>query len=116
LAAPVSYALHAHLIPACYLDRVAQRRTVSTGEPLRELAECLRTPLFEPGGAFAELSEVEQSQLQHQAKELAEVFQRSSSNVEGRNGYLSEKPSTARLRSPEKARMSHSDPQLFPHA
>jgi Family of unknown function (DUF6399) len=89
LAAPVSYALHAHLIPACYLERVAQRRTVSAGEPLRELAECLRTPLFEPGGAFAELSEVEQSQLTHQAKELAEVFQRSSSNVEGRNGYLS---------------------------
>jgi Family of unknown function (DUF6399) len=89
LAAPVSYALHAHLIPACYLDRVAQRRTGSAGEPLRELAECLRTPLFEPGGAFAELSEVEQSQLTQQAKELAEVFQRSSSNVEGRNGYLS---------------------------
>ena len=30
-----------------------------------------------------------QGQLNQQAKELAEVFQRSSSNVEGRNGYLS---------------------------
>ena len=30
-----------------------------------------------------------QSQLKQQAKMLAEVFQRSSSNVEGRNGYLS---------------------------
>jgi hypothetical protein len=89
LTSPVSYALHAHLIPACYLDRVAQTRTVHAGEPLRELAERLRTPLFEPGGVLAELSEVQQSQLTHQAQELAEVFQRSSSNVEGRNGYLS---------------------------
>ena len=39
--------------------------------------------------AFAELSEAQQNQLNQQAKELAEVFQRSSSNVEGRNGYLS---------------------------
>jgi hypothetical protein len=38
---------------------------------------------------LAALSEAEQSALQQQAKELAEVFQRSSSNVEGRNGYLS---------------------------
>ncbi len=89
LTPPVSYALHAHLIPAFYLDRVAQTRTEYAGEPLRELAERLRTPLCEPGGALAELSEAEQSALQKQAKELAEVFQRSSSNVEGRNGYLS---------------------------
>jgi hypothetical protein len=89
LTPPVSYALHTHLMPACYLERVAQRRTVSAGEPLRALAARLRTPLFEPGGALAELSERQQSQLNQQAKELAEVFQRSSSNVEGRNGYLS---------------------------
>jgi hypothetical protein len=89
LTPPVSYALHAHLIPSFYLERVAQTRTVYAGEPLRELAERLRTPLCEPGGALAALSEAEQSALQQQAKELAEVFQRSSSNVEGRNGYLS---------------------------
>jgi hypothetical protein len=89
LPPPVSYALHAHLMPACYLERVAQRRTVSAGEPLRALAARLRTPLFEPGGALVELSAGQQSQLNQQAKELAEVFQRSSSNVEGRNGYLS---------------------------
>jgi hypothetical protein len=85
----VSYALHAHLIPSFYLERVAQTRTVSAGESLRERAERLRSPLFESGGAFAELSAAEQSQLNQQAKELTEVFQRSSSNVEGRNGYLS---------------------------
>ncbi len=71
-----------------YLERVAQTRTVSAGEPLRELAARLRTPLFGSGGRLAELSPTEQSQLMQQANELAEVFQRSSSNVEGRNGYL----------------------------
>jgi Family of unknown function (DUF6399) len=35
------------------------------------------------------LSPVEQDELKSKAKTLAEVFQRSSSNVEGRNGYLS---------------------------
>ena len=62
---------------------------MQAGEPLRELAERLRAPLFEPGGALAELNEAQHRQLTQQAKELAEVFQRSSSNVEGRNGYLS---------------------------
>jgi hypothetical protein len=89
LTPPVSYALHAPRIPSFYLERVAQSRTVHAGEPLRELAERLRTPLCEPGGALAEVSAGQQSQLNQQAKELAEVFQRSSSNVEGRNGYLS---------------------------
>ena len=89
LSPPVSYALHAHLIPSFYLERVAKQRTVHAGEPLRELAQRLRTPLFEPGGVLAELNEGQQSELTQQAKALAEVFQRSSSNVEGRNGYLS---------------------------
>jgi hypothetical protein len=89
LSPPVAYVLHAHLMPSFSLDRVAQSRTVQAGEPLRELAQRLRTPLFEPGGVLAELREVQQSEFKQQAKELAEVFQRSSSNVEGRNGYLS---------------------------
>jgi hypothetical protein len=47
-----SFAMHAHLIPSYYLDRVASTRTVPQGEPLRALAERLRTPLFESGGAL----------------------------------------------------------------
>jgi len=89
LAPPESYAMHAHLIPSYYLERVASTRTVTQGEALRELATRLRTSLFESGGVFAALSPMEQSQLKQQAQTLAEVFQRSSSNVEGRNGYLS---------------------------
>ena len=89
LTPSASFVMHAKLIPSYYLHRVAQARTVRDGEALRELAECLRAPLFEPGGALSQMSPEMQSQLQQQAKTLAEVFQRSSSNVEGRNGYLS---------------------------
>ena len=86
---PVSFAMHAKLIPAYYLDRVAHTRTVRDGESRRELAERLRAPLFAPGGVLSEWSPEAQDQLQDEAKRLAAVFQRSSSNVEGRNGYLS---------------------------
>jgi Family of unknown function (DUF6399) len=89
LAPPVSYAMHAHLIPSLSLERVASTQTVTAGEPLRAWAERLRTPLFAPDGACGTLSPVEQNTLQGEATKLAEVFQRSSSNVEGRNGYLS---------------------------
>jgi hypothetical protein len=61
---------------------------MTEGAPLRALAERLRTPLFAPGGALGALSPREQNQLEHKAKTFAEVFQRSSANVEGRNGYL----------------------------
>src|SRR5438132_3642251 len=89
LTPPASFAMHAKLIPSYSLDRVAQTRTVRDGEPLRELAERLRAPLFEPGGVLSEWSPEAQDQLQDEAKRLAAVCQRSSSNVEGRNGYLS---------------------------
>jgi Family of unknown function (DUF6399) len=89
LRQPESYAMHAHLIPSYYVERVAATRQVRDGQPLRELAERLRTPLFEPGGVLSALSPSEQDRLKHKAATLAEVFQRSSSNVEGRNGYLS---------------------------
>jgi len=86
---PVSFAMHAKLIPSYYLDRVAQTRSVRDGDPLRELAERLRAPLCEPGGVLNALSPEAQHHLHDEAKRLAIVGQRSSSNVEGRNGYLS---------------------------
>jgi len=89
LAPPQSFAMHAHLIPSYYLERVATTRPRREGTPLRELAERIRTPLFEPGGALSALPPVEQDRLKQKAATLADVFQRSSSNVEGRNGYLS---------------------------
>jgi Family of unknown function (DUF6399) len=89
LAQTASYAMHAPLLPSGALERVAQTRTGSGGEPLRMLAARLRPPLLAPGGAFAEVSPTQQSQLPQQAQTLAEVFQRSSAKVAGRNGDLS---------------------------
>jgi hypothetical protein len=89
LEPPISFAMHAKLIPSYYLDRVAQTRSLEGGAALRDLAEQLRAPLFEARGVLWELSPETQEQLRHEAKRLAAVFQRSSSNVEGRNGYLS---------------------------
>ena len=89
LTPPISFAMHAKLIPSYSLDRVAETRPVSDGTSLRALAERLRAPLFEPGGALSALRCETQDQLHNEAKRLATVFQRSSSNVEGRNGYLS---------------------------
>jgi hypothetical protein len=89
LEPPISFAMHAKLIPSYYLDRVAQTRSLEGGAALRDLAEQIRAPLFEAGGVLWALSPETQEQLRHEAKRLAAVFQRSSSNVEGRNGYLS---------------------------
>jgi hypothetical protein len=89
LPQPASYAMHAHLMPSYSLERVASTRTVTAGAPLHALAERLRPPLFASDGVFGTLSPVEQETLKTEAAKLAEVFQRSRSNVEGRNGYLS---------------------------
>jgi hypothetical protein len=89
LAQPQSYAMHAHLLPAYYLDRVASTKTSTEGKPLRKLADSLRTPLLASGGVCSERNLAEQDQRKRKAATLADVFQRSSSNVEGRNGYLS---------------------------
>jgi hypothetical protein len=86
---PVAFAMHAKLIPSSYLERVAEPHTVEGGAPLRALAERLRAPLCEPGGVLSVLSPAIQKQLHDEAKRLATVFQRASSHVEGRNGYLS---------------------------
>ncbi len=81
--------MHAPLIPASSLERVASTKTRREGEPLRALAERLRTPLLAPSGVLGAWNTVEQNRLTGEAAKLAEVCQRSSSNVEGRNGYLS---------------------------
>src|SRR2546421_13040864 len=81
--------MHAPLIPSYDLERVASAKTRTAGEPRRALAERHRTPLCASGGVLEALSPVEQTQRKAAAAKRAEVFQRSSSKVEGRNGYLS---------------------------
>src|SRR5262249_6102505 len=81
--------MHVHLIPSDYLERVAATKRINEGQALLEPAERIRTLLFDLGVALSELNPVEQGWLRQKAALLAAVFQRSSSSVEGRNGYLS---------------------------
>ncbi len=81
--------MHAHLIPSYYLARVAATTTIREGAPLWALADRIRSPLFDVGGALSALNPLEQGWLKQKVAKLAEVFRRSSSHVEGRNGYLS---------------------------
>ena len=108
LTPPVSFAMHAKLIPSYYLDRVAETRTVSDGTSLRALAERLRAPLFEPGGALSALRCETQDHLHVEAKRLAAVFQRSSFQCGGAQWLLIlAQPSTARTRSAPQAGVLH---------
>lgn len=81
--------MQAQLMPSYALERVAATKTIRAGEPLRARANHLRGPLCEPGGALSALHPGTQDRLKHEAATRAEVFQRSSANVEGRNGSLS---------------------------
>jgi hypothetical protein len=89
LTVPEALAVHAKLIPASYLERVAAKGSKRDGAPLRETAASLTSPLFAPGGIFAGLGSEAQGRLRTEADRLAGIFQRSSSCVEGRNGVLS---------------------------
>lgn len=82
--------LQRHLIPAIYLDRVAERGgKAEARQRLRQLSEELLRPLRQADGPLAVLSEAERRRLEEVATECADLFQRSSSAVEGRNGQLS---------------------------
>lgn len=82
--------LQQHLIPAIYLDRVAERSgKAEERQRLRRLSEELLQPLWHPDSPFATLDEAERRRIESVAVECADLFQRSSSAVEGRNGQLS---------------------------
>jgi hypothetical protein len=83
-------ALYAHLIPALYLKRVAERSTDrGQRQALRERVSALLAPLQASAGPLAGLSPEDRRLLEQVATDGAQLFQRSSSCVEGRNGQLS---------------------------
>ena len=83
-------ALREQLIPAIYLDRAAERCTdAEQRHALRALSAQLLAPLHQPQHPFQALSMAERQDLEQVAADCADLFQRSSSSVEGRNGQLS---------------------------
>jgi hypothetical protein len=78
------------VIPALYLERVAGRSTHA--EPrhrLCALSRQLLEPLRQPDHPLQALPADARAQLEHVAGDCADLFQRSSSSVEGRKGQLS---------------------------
>lgn len=77
------------LIPAHYLMMASKKaKTAERRQPINQLAEQL---LLELNGndAWKNIDQSEQNRLTKAAVECAQFFQRSSSCLEGRNGYLS---------------------------
>lgn len=82
-------AVHAKVIPAAYLERVAAKLPKAEAKPLIETAAALRDGLFEGTGPLSGLAVPVRDEVLQAAHRLAHLFQRSSSCVEGRNGVLS---------------------------
>ena len=77
-------------IPTIDLDRVAERATqAAQRRTLRSLIAPLLAPLRQPEPVFQTLAADDRQRLEQVASDAADLFQRSSSRVEGRNGQLS---------------------------
>jgi hypothetical protein len=78
------------LIPAYYLRRVAPKAgTAHERQRLRGLAAEVLARARSPDGPWGTVSPQRQAKLESCAQQCADLFQRSSSCVEGRNGQLS---------------------------
>jgi len=89
LATDIEQVVLEQLIPAFYLRRVAER--AGTAERRRELltvSQQLLARARDPASALARLSAEEREHVERVGAECADLFQRSSSCVEGRNGQL----------------------------
>jgi len=82
--------LRQELIPAYYLRRVARKAgTARERQRLRALAAEVLARARSPDGPWGTFSPELQAELESRARQCADLFQRSSSCVEGRNGQLS---------------------------
>ena len=80
-------AVYQGLIPAAYLENAAcKAKQAEDRGPLRELAAKLQS---NTESRLADLSRGSHITVERVAQECADLFQRSSSCVEGRNGHLS---------------------------
>jgi hypothetical protein len=89
LTPEIEEATYRYLIPAIYLDRVAEKtQDREQRGQLRQRVAVLLASVEQAEGALSRLDNDERHVLEQVAVECAELFQRSSSCVEGRNGQL----------------------------
>ena len=89
LAPDLEQAVLSQLIPALYLERVAGRSHAETRHRLHALSAQLLDPLRQPTHPLQTLVPALRTRVAEVAGGCADLFQRSSSCVEGRNGHLS---------------------------
>jgi len=78
------------LVASCYWEKAhVKEKDPEERKRLKGLAQQLRAKAWAEGGALAALTAAEKKEVQRVAQQCAELFQRSSSCVEGRNGRLS---------------------------
>ncbi len=89
LAPDVEQAVYDNLIPAIYLHLVAHKvKSPAEKLDLQLRSEELLTPLLARDGPFSALEKEDLELIEKVTIECAQLFQRSSSCVEGRNGQL----------------------------
>ena len=89
LTPEVEQAVYDHLIPAIYLSLVSEKtRDPEQRYTLLIKSKKLLAPLLSRNGPLADLETTEKVTIETVARECAQLFQRSSSCVEGRNGQL----------------------------
>ena len=90
LPEPVRQWMRQEFIPGLYLARVAEKASdAAERHRLRELSQEILARARSPDGLWGTLSPEVQADLERKAQICADLFQRSSSCVEGRNGQLS---------------------------
>lgn len=82
--------MHTNLIPGFYLQKVAKReKDLDTKQIIQRKSEELLSILISRNGPLSDCNDLEIAYMERRARELAGLFQRSSSCVEGRNAQLS---------------------------
>lgn len=82
--------MHDYLIPGFYLRQVARKeKDAERKSRISEMSQELLSILTQQYGPFSEYTENDIKILEKAAEECAQIFQRSSSCVEGRNAQLS---------------------------
>jgi hypothetical protein len=82
--------MHDYLIPGFYLRQVARKeKDAERKSRISEMSQELLSILTQQDGPFSEYTENDIKILEKAAEECAQIFQRSSSCVEGRNAQLS---------------------------
>ena len=82
--------MYDYLIPGFYLQQVARKeKDAERKSQISQISQQLLSILTQQDGPFSEYSENDLKRLEKAAEECAQIFQRSSSCVEGRNAQLS---------------------------